>query len=64
MLADVRARRESEKELFRGMCDKSGFCQSEKEEAAVRERDAAEKRIRPKVCRTQTRTQTRTRTQT
>ena len=48
LLADVQQRRESERALFRGVCGKSGFCQTDTEVAAIAERDAAEKRNRPK----------------
>jgi hypothetical protein len=48
LLADVKQRRERERTMFAGVCNKSGFCQSEAEAAAAHARDAAAKRLMPK----------------
>ena len=48
LLADVKQRRARERTMFAGVCNKSGFCQSEAEAAAAHARDAAAKRLMPK----------------
>jgi len=48
LLADVKERRDRERALFSGVCNKSGFVQPEEEAAAAAARDEAARRAKPK----------------
>ena len=48
MLYDVQQRRQQEKAMYAGVCDRKGFCQTSEEAAAVEAREAAAMRTKPK----------------